>query len=78
MVKVFVHTRPTPQHEWQSEGRDLTRLPCVGEYVAMGLGESDWHRVTLVVHAAYHAEYEGEIFTEAVDHVGAVRRATTG
>jgi hypothetical protein len=65
MAKVFLHYKSKPGGEWINEERHFVRLPCVGEYVALG-ATSTWHRAYLVVHCPFDAEFEAEVFTSPV------------
>jgi hypothetical protein len=64
MTKVFLHYRNSPGGDWINEERTFSRLPCVGEYVATDVA-SAWHRVYLVVHCPFDAEFEAEVYTVA-------------
>lgn len=63
MTRVFLHYRETAQEGWTHEERHFSRLPSVGEYVAVS-PQSPWHRVYAVVHCPFEADFEAEVFTD--------------
>ena len=54
---------------------DFGRLPIVGEYISMGNDTNDWHRVELVVHVAFEADYMAEIYCVAVNHMDVIKQS---
>jgi hypothetical protein len=62
MVRVFLHYRSEPTGGWIDEPREFHRIPCVGEYVKLS-ASGDGHRVYLILHCAFEAEYKAEVFT---------------
>jgi hypothetical protein len=61
MVNVFLHYRSEPSG-WTNEHREFDRIPCVGEYVRLS-ASGDCHRVYLVLHCVFEADYKAEVFT---------------
>ncbi len=67
--RVFVHTKETATSEYENEGRSFSRVPVVGEYLALR-SDSPWYKVFLVVHCPFQdAEYQAEVFAVRVDQV---------
>jgi hypothetical protein len=62
MVNVFLHYRSEPTGGWINEHREFDRIPCVGEYVKLS-ASGDCHRVYLVLHCVFEADYKAEVFT---------------
>lgn len=77
-MNVFFHTRTAGKRNWDNRGirlLDFGRLPVVGEYISLGNDTNDWHRVELVVHVAFPADYVAELYCIAVNHMEATNRA---
>ncbi len=64
MANVYLHYKETPEHGWTNEERQFTRVPCVGEYVALSMS-SIWVRVYAVVHCPFITEFEAEVYAIA-------------
>ena len=74
-MKIFFHTRLSEKHSWKNSGielRNFSRLPAVGEFICVEDGSSEWHRVELVVHVAFEADYVAEVYCMTVDHLQAM------
>ena len=68
-VKVSVHIREQNARMWSGHHPlEMTRVPSVGEYVALSSSDADWYKVTLVVHCPYEGDYEAEVFAKPADH----------
>lgn len=64
---VRVSTRKRGEHAIGGELRYFSRLPVVGEYLAMNTG-GRWHQVELVIHCPFPCDWAAEIFAVEVDH----------
>lgn len=62
MAKVFFHYKETSDGEWNNEGREFSRIPCVGEYVGLSTS-GEWHRIYAVIHCSFDAEFEAEVYS---------------
>jgi hypothetical protein len=74
--KVFFHTRDEGHVDWENQSIPLSalaRLPGVGEYISLGNDTPNWHRVVLVVHVTFPAEYVAEVFCVRVNHLDAMK-----
>jgi hypothetical protein len=77
-MKIFFHTRPPDKINWDNKGiglSEFSRLPVVGEYISLGSNEPNWHRVALVVHIPFKADYVAEVFCVAVNGMEAMKEA---
>jgi hypothetical protein len=62
MIKVFLHHKEGSEEEWVNEDCEFTRIPCIGEYVALS-SKSLWYRVYAVVHCPFEeAEIVAEVY----------------
>ena len=73
-MKVLLHTRSQDKFDWKKESREFGRLPVVDEFVALD-SNSQWYQVQLVVHCAFKAEYEAEVYAVEINHSEAMSRA---
>lgn len=63
--QVYVKVPPGDGREWRNEPRRFGRIPQVGEYVCLAVGEKAY-RVTAVVHCPFEGgESIAEVYTEA-------------
>lgn len=74
MIHTFVHVHSPGKHDYQNSPWDFPQVPCAGEYVALK-SAGEWHRVELVVHCAFTAEYQAEIWVVEVNHLDAIKGA---
>ena len=66
MAKVSLRSKKQVDSNWNSECREFTRIPEVGEYVTLS-SQSPWYKVLLVVHTPYKSGYDAEMYVvEAV------------
>lgn len=58
MANVVVYTRPGYGAPWERTVSELSRVPCVGEYLALrdARGRVTWNQVTLVVLIGFQSE----------------------
>jgi hypothetical protein len=71
MTKVHFHYKESPQHDWTNEELQLTRVPCIGEYVSLNMS-SEWLRVYAVVHSL-NTSYDVEVYATSASHVEAIK-----
>ena len=78
-MKVLFHTRSVEKTDWEDQEiqlHDFGRLPILGDFICTESDASDWHRVALVVHVTFPADYMAEIFCVRVNHLEAMKEAT--
>jgi len=74
MARVLVRTRVGGGTDWTDESREMSRIPCVGEFVTLG-GGGPWYKVEAVVHTADGGAYDGEIYARAEEeHADGITR----
>jgi hypothetical protein len=61
MAKVYLHHKENDEGDWINEERQFTRVPCVGEHVALA-SNSLYYRVFAVVHCPFEADFEAEVY----------------
>ena len=63
MVKVFFHYKTLESPEWQNEERLFTRVPVVGEYVALSWS-AEFHRVYAIIHCPFEgSHFDAEVYS---------------
>lgn len=66
MFRLFLHVGGGDDERTASI--ELTEMPRVGEYVALAPDDQNWHRVVTVIHVAFEAHFDAEVFTTPVNY----------
>jgi hypothetical protein len=69
MTHVFLHTHTPGKYDWDNRAWDFPQIPHVGEYVALASADAEWYQVEFVVHCAFKAEYEAEVYAVQKNHL---------
>ena len=58
MANVVVYTRPEHATTWERTVREFSRVPCIGEYLALedASGRITWFQTTMVVLIGFQAD----------------------
>lgn len=71
MANVVVYTRSGPAAPWERTVREFSRVPCVGEYLALRDASKQiaWFQATMVVLVGFQTRetvtIDAEVFAEA-------------
>ena len=74
MANVVVHTQPGHGALWERTVREFSRVPCVGEYLALedASGQVTWFQTTMVVLVGFQADdtvtVDAEVFAVAAGY----------
>ncbi|MBN2293933.1 MAG: hypothetical protein JXM70_16015 [Pirellulales bacterium] len=64
-MKICIHYRDQHSGPWTTAIRDVQQIPRVGEYIAPA--PIKVFRVIMTLHVLFDADYDAEVFAEAVD-----------
>jgi hypothetical protein len=75
-VRILLNTRPAGGQDWHNQQLELKEVPRVGDHVALAdAGAVAWHKVVLVVWAAFDTVFDAEVYAMPVGLVEAVEEA---
>jgi hypothetical protein len=70
-MKIFLHTKNSPDAFYTNEVVEFSTLPRVGEHVVLK-PEGPWYEVGLVAHVPFSEKFKAEVYALKVDDLDAL------